>query len=648
MRNVRLACLVSSIALLTACGGGGDDSTAAGGGAGGASTSTGGSSSAGASGKGGGAGGAKGGAGGAASGAGGSTAGASGKGAAGTATGGTSGAAGSGGSSAGAAGAGGGAAGKAGAAAGTAGAGGTMGGGTAGASGGGKAGASGGGTAGAGGGGTAGAGGSAGGAGSGGAAGAGGSGALACPTASLYTTPYPDPQNVGQLSTTFAGAKTVSGIDASAWAPVGATAYGFRWTITGGDCDDILPHPTFALFPAAKSDWATHLGTQVNGLAAEPAPGQPDPAKPAGTRKGYVVQGGGTPAKVFPAFALSGAYHVTAKFKYVDPKTSLEVDAQCTQIVEVGSPGIRAELCWPEVGPSQDDNDVDLHVARLQGNAAGKHGWFTTAGVAPSSDDCYYSPNSACSNRTKAALTPGWYVNELTPEPGNVGVCHGWGSRRFDGSVPGTVARPCTSPRQDRENITCNPTIDDPNAPETDPAYQGAVSDVFCGAENINIDAPVLTPGDRFAVGVACYGCVAGNNGAANAQPAHPHVNVYCDGKLAASAGYDPAVPMSTAQFPQLWTEGQSLDGSMWQVGIIDWTGTPGAACQLTKTTADPAKWNKDSWHQKSNGSADVCVNNGPLDIGGGNFAPPQPSSVDWKFKADGSYPTAADELCAN
>ncbi|MCC6644268.1 MAG: hypothetical protein IT374_01685 [Polyangiaceae bacterium] len=483
---------------------------------------------------------------------------------------------------------------------------------------------------------------------------------LLCPTGPIYTTPFPDPKNVGQFSAQPNDPKSIDGIDGATWfdpkildPKVAGNVTNWRWTVVGGPCDDILPHPTFALFPTKDTtgDFATtHLGTETNLLPQIPDKGQPDPTKPAGTRQGYVAQGGTTPAKLYPAFSLSGDYYVTGKFTYKDPLTKQDKEGQCTQLVKVRAPGLRVELCWPEVGWSgnagspQTDNDVDLHVARLQGNPSGngKHGWFDAAGVAPNSDDCYYSPNSACGNRTKSGVnaTPGWYSNEITNEPGNTGVCHGWGSRRFS-------TRPCASPRLDRDNLDCDPAIADPNAPEQDPGQVGENYHNFCGPENINLDGQVLKSGDRFAIGVQCYNCVQGSNGAANAKPARPRVNVYCDGELKYYFGYDPAALMSKPdQYPQLWTEGQRDYGSMWQVGVVNWKGDPKDPCAIEPSEA-ASKWNKDSWHQKSNGSQFICVNNGPRDNGGASFNPGT-APTNWLFKADGSYPTAASDMCAN
>ncbi len=483
---------------------------------------------------------------------------------------------------------------------------------------------------------------------------------LLCPTGPIYTSPFPDPKNVGQFSAQPNDPKSIDGVDGATWfdpkildPKVAGNVKNWRWTVVGGPCDDILPHPTFALFPGKDTtgDFATtHLGTETSLLPQIPDKSQPNPTLPAGTKQGYVAQGGNTPSKIYPAFSLSGDYYVTGKFTYKDPVNGQDKEGQCTQLVKVRAPGLRVELCWPEVGWSGDptkpqvDNDVDLHVSRLQGNPTGdgKHGWFDSAGNAPNNDDCYYSPNSACGNRTKSGVnaTPGWYSNEVTNEPGGVGVCHGWGSRRFS-------TRPCTSPRLDRDNLDCDSAIADPNAPEQDPGQVGENYHNFCGPENINLDGQVLKSGDRFAIGVQCYNCVQGTNNTPNAKPARPRVNIYCDGELKYYFGYDPAALMSKPdQYPQLWTEGQRDYGSMWQVGVVNWKGDPKDPCAIEASEA-ATKWNKDQWHQKSNGSQFICVNNGPMDNGGASFNP-MTAPTSWKFKADGTYPTKAADMCSN
>jgi hypothetical protein len=301
-------------------------------------------------------------------------------------------------------------------------------------------------------------------------------------------------------------------------------------------------------------------------------------------------------------------------------------------------------------------------VARLQDNqvADGKHSWFTpNAGDQqlkfPQVDDCYWSPRSGCGNRTDNASgnpptfsgsTPGWYPadKEVTNEPGGQGVCHGWGSRRFKD-------RQCTSPRLDRDNIVCDPTIDDPASPEKDPSQKGEKYQNFCGPENINIDGQVLTKGQRFAIGVQCYGCVAGS-GAARVS-AHPRVNIYCDGELKKGIGYDPEITSIADQYPLLSSEGSKYAGSMWNVGIVEWNGDAANPCTITTSAPKQPFSSQDEWHKKSNGSEFQCVMNGPRDSRGAIYddlttgaATSPPAVEDWRFNAAGTYPQDAGALC--
>src|SRR5262249_19315061 len=140
-----------------------------------------------------------------------------------------------------------------------------------------------------------------------------------CPTDPIVTAPFPDPNNL-------------SPIDGSSWVSGGAAnAKNWKWTVTGGDCDNILPHPTFAVYPSAKATLGgmrlssdvpqTGLGTNAN-------------------QHGFVIGPGATIGPViYPAFALSGDYLVKGEWDTPDGHHS------CTVKVEVRSPGIRVELC---------------------------------------------------------------------------------------------------------------------------------------------------------------------------------------------------------------------------------------------------------------------------------------------------------------
>ena len=333
----------------------------------------------------------------------------------------------------------------------------------------------------------------------------------------------------------------------------------WEWELTGGDCDNILPHPTFAMYQGPNAASAAKLGTQMDALG------------PNNNQHGFVTAPDNAQHQVFPAFSLSGDYVVKGKFKLQNK------DYECTIKVQVRAPGIRAELCWDTVGNS-GSNDVDLHFARLQGNdSCSTHGWFLECGSAPNSDDCYYNSSSGCSGGD-----PGWGYSDSHDE-----ACHGWGSLRdsYDS---------CTNPRLDRDNISCAPA-------QTDPNGGGVFAGNFCGPENINFDNP--NPGDKFMVGVQCYSCVNSNHPAT-----HPHVNVYCNGERIFSAGYDPSQP--PPHFPALTESGDDTNGSLWNAAFIEWGGNPSHPCTVNAVPSQVP-------NPTTDGSVQYCVEDGPQNQGG-------------------------------
>ena len=270
-----------------------------------------------------------------------------------------------------------------------------------------------------------------------------------CPSAPIVTSPYPDPSDLTKKknnpldpdpSTPFIinGHDWIVGADP-------ADAQNWKWTVTGGDCDNILPHPTFAIYDGPNANTANRIGTKSNTLGN-------------GQQAGFVVGGAGsTQNQIWPAFALSGDYTVKGEF---------DLDGEhyeCTVKVQARWPGLRAELCWDSVGST----DVDLHFARLQGQSCSDYGWFSTCNKL----DCYYS-------NCKESKNLDWGYATSSDE-----ACKGWGSRRT-GS--------CNNPRLDQDNVTCSTTQTDPLASN------------FCAPENTNIDNP--RPGEMFAIGVHYYG----------------------------------------------------------------------------------------------------------------------------------------------
>ncbi len=362
-----------------------------------------------------------------------------------------------------------------------------------------------------------------------------------CPTMPLNLAPYPN-------------ASTLVRIDGTQWirdAAQRGMAQNWTWTVLGGDCDNVLPFPTFALYSQANAQSFARIGsrtpvrfdmtTMPNRYVA--AAGQPLIAIQA--VRGNAVGAG----FVHPAFGLSGDYLVQGEFtlngnRYV-----------CTQRVEVRAPGVRAELCWDTVGDpfSGGGNDIDLHFARLQGTCATPQGWNTMCAAGNGVQDCYYDPSSGC--REGSSTPPNWGY----PDSAST-TCLGWSSRRTTGS------QGCTNPRLDRDNISCNKNQQDPTAGD------------FCGPENINLDNP--RDGDTFVVGVNHYG---NSSGTANAKP---HVNVYCNGRRVLSIGYNPATGQ---QWPLLRNQGGDNNGDFWTAALVK-TNVAGGMITTCDVTPIPSR----------------------------------------------------------
>ncbi|MBL8921971.1 MAG: hypothetical protein JNJ54_24185 [Myxococcaceae bacterium] len=371
-----------------------------------------------------------------------------------------------------------------------------------------------------------------------------------CPTTPLVLAPYPNPSTLPQ-------------IDGILWIKDVAKrgmATGWTWTVLGGDCDNVLPWPTFALYSQANSGAAgARIGQRTpvrfDNLATPnryvAATGQPLIAIQASRGN---MPGAGV---VHPAFGLSGDYLVQGEFT-LDGKSYV-----CTQRVEVRAPGIRAELCWDTVGNlfSGGGNDIDLHFARLQGTCTTSQGWnllCQTGGSTGPVQDCYYLGESGC--RDGSSSGPRWGYADSAAS-----ACLGWSSRRQAG------LQGCTNPRLDRDNIDCNRNEQNPT------------SSSFCGPENINLDNP--NNGDTFVIGVNHYG---NQGGTSNARP---HVNVYCNGRRVVSFGYNPA---TNQQWPLLRTQGGDDNGDFWTVATVKANVMAGVlTCDVTPIPsrhADPTR----------------------------------------------------------
>ncbi len=368
--------------------------------------------------------------------------------------------------------------------------------------------------------------------------------AVSCPTQSISTTPYPPPASI-------------PAINGNAWigdVAARARATNWSWTVIGGDCDNVLPNPTYAIYTGTNSNTASRIGTRT-GVSLDAT--QMPPRYVAQTNAPLIglrannVGNGTAGGQIFPAFGLSGDYIVQGEFT-LDGKTYA-----CTQKVEVRAPGVRAELCWNTVGnASTGGNDIDLHFARLQGNDCATRGWARTCqNTNGSVQDCHYNPGSGCAS----GGDPKWgYADSPTT------ACLGWSSKRMTN---------CANPRLDRDNVTCTRS-------ETNPT-----SASFCGPENINIDNP--NNNDTFVVGVNHY---ENKGGTSNAKP---HVNLYCNGERVLSVGYNPATGQTS--FPLLNTGGDDRTGDFWTVATIKANVTGGnlTSCDIVtipSRTADPVR----------------------------------------------------------
>lgn len=389
-----------------------------------------------------------------------------------------------------------------------------------------------------------------------------------CPTAPIVMAPYPNPQNIGL-------------VDGSQWIQdpnQRGNATGWTWTLVGGDCDNVLPHPTFALYAQPNSTASgARRGTRTpvvfDSNATPPryvaTPGAAEASVQA-ANYGTGVTGG----QVYPAFGLSGDYVVQGEF---------DLNGQhyvCTQKVEVRAPGIRAELCWDTVGSFTGGNDIDLHLARAQGLTCANPGWSTTCsqgtGTSQSYADCWYNSSSGC--RDYSSHGPNWgYSN--SPDS----ACQGWASAR---SATGT--QKCTNPRLDRDNISCDSSVEDPT------------SGSFCGPENINLDNP--SNGDRFMVGVTHY---SNHGGTSNA---HPHVNIYCNGERVLSTGYNPVTGQTSV--PLLNQPGTDSTGDYWMVALVTANTANGqlVSCDVENVPSHVADTTRDGQPSAGGTGNGLCV----------------------------------------
>lgn len=368
---------------------------------------------------------------------------------------------------------------------------------------------------------------------------------VTCPVDVLQTVPYPNPSLLPLK------------VDAATWflsASLVSSASNWKWTLRGGDCDNIAPHPSFGIYNGVNGN-GNPLGTQNDTLGSS------------GKEHGMVASAPAVNSVIYPAFSLSGDYIVDGEFDWGGKHYA------CSQKIQVRAPGLRTELCWSNMDSGGNHADVDLHLGLTSGippsgpfTCPANRGWSGTCGPlstpsALTNEDCYYSD---CKN--DSATT--WYP--VTASPAG---CVGWGSK--------TTGSSCNNPRLDRDIVSCERSETNPNS----------TSATFCGSENINVDAPV--EGNKFAVGVKYYsGSVTTN----------VHVNVYCNGERVLSTGYN---PVTGNDFPKLATAGFDSSGDMWKAALVTTHVTGGVlTCDVKPTPSNTP-------YPITDGSKSFCVDNG-------------------------------------
>ncbi|MBI4956228.1 MAG: hypothetical protein HY908_29700 [Myxococcales bacterium] len=231
--------------------------------------------------------------------------------------------------------------------------------------------------------------------------------------------------------------------------------------------------------------------------------------------------GGSNPADDFQPI-VSGEYTVTYT------KTTANGPEQCSYPLFVGAPGLRVELDWEhDLGGS--GVDLDLHVHQPGTTAA-----WTGDGGNPSVcawDNCKYYDF-----QPPFPMGPDWFNGVAPPDPVdwyldpdiNKNSCYF--APRGVGASWQAMGLGCHNPRLDLDNITCDPSVVDPQ------------NSSFCAPENINIDYPPNNEWTR--VGVHYY-----SNHSVN-YSVHPRIRIFCNGQMAADlgpAGYDAPVTFTPA-----------------------------------------------------------------------------------------------------
>jgi hypothetical protein len=218
---------------------------------------------------------------------------------------------------------------------------------------------------------------------------------------------------------------------------------------------------------------------------------------------------------------------------------------ECTFPLFVGARGLRVELTW-NYPSGFDTTDLDLHM--LQPMSMGS---LTSAG---GPQDCGFI-NCKAFNFIDfpSGQEPQWFPpGNMPPDPVNwydapndqEDLCYF--APQGAGAEWAAAGMGCHSPRLDLDNISCDPSVSDPN----DFSY--------CAPENINVDFPPKN--EWIRIGVHYYPGTSSFTGTT-----FPNVKIFCDGKQAAELG---AFGFNNPESPVTWSLATAED-QMWIVADV-------------------------------------------------------------------------------
>lgn len=206
---------------------------------------------------------------------------------------------------------------------------------------------------------------------------------------------------------------------------------------------------------------------------------------------------------------------------YVLETVEEDVIDQCFYHLDVGPPGLQAELEWEwDLGPGEDTVDLDIHLHK----PADVMPWGGNTGTP---EDCAYSncraddfnpvlPDPSAPSWFDGGVSPpdpvNWYLSPVFEE----NTCyHMPGSQ--GGSTWQSIGLGCHNPRLSLDNIICDPVITDPQNSE------------YCHPETVNIDFMPL--GQWTRIGVHYY------SSHSQTYDVHPKVKLFCHRKLVVELG---------------------------------------------------------------------------------------------------------------